>query len=69
MAGIQEYKKVIYPVQKTFIERITQSTQSAAVRFMSPENELQTLARKLIYMAGPGQGFPMARMPFDIRIM
>lgn len=69
MAGIEDYKKVIYPVEKTFIERITQTTQSAAVRLLSPQNELEVLARKLIYMAGPGQGFPMARMPFDLRIM
>jgi len=69
MAGIQDYKKVIYPVEKTFIERLTQSTQTVTMSLFSSENELQMLARKLLHLAGPGQGFPLARMPFDLRIL
>jgi protease IV len=69
MAGITDYKRVMYPVEKTFIERLTQSTQSMTMSLFRSENELQQLARKLMYLAGPGQGFPLARMPFDLRIL
>lgn len=68
MAGIDAWRVVKYPEQKTFIERLTQSTQNMAVRTFSPVSEVEKLAWRLLHLTGPGQGLPIVRMPVEFRI-
>ena len=68
MAGISEYSLVEYPVQKTFLERFTSSSQTIASMYLNPQSEIQRIAREILHIAGPGQGYPIARMPVEIRI-
>jgi protease-4 len=68
MAGINEYSLVQYPVQKTFLERFTSSSQTIASMYLNPQSEIQRIAREILHIAGPGQGYPIARMPVEIRI-
>ncbi len=68
MAGIEEWNLVKYPEQKTFIERLTQSTQNMAARVWFPQDDLKQLAWRLLHLGGHGQGLPVARLPVEFRI-
>jgi protease IV len=68
MAGITEYSLVNYPVQKTFLERFSSRSQTIANMYLNPQSEVQRIAREILHLAGPGQGYPVARMPVEIRI-
>lgn len=68
MAGIDNFNVVTYPVEKSFIERLASRSQNVAMMWLQPQTELELLARKVLHLAGPGPGYPIARSPVEFRI-